>query len=82
MISQKGVLPFGGTGSQRSKNRIIEELIPGRAEAFPAEALTLLERCALHRAISNTVWEHSAASEDEMCIDGVTEKILGKFSYR
>ena len=80
VISQPGVLPFVGAGSQRWKNRIMEDFIPGRPEAFPDEALTLLEPCALHRAISNTVWEHSLTSEDKICNHGVNANISGKFS--
>ncbi|XP_043288146.1 uncharacterized protein [Venturia canescens] len=71
---KEGVLPFGGTGSQRSKHRIIEELVPGNRLAFPVEALTIQERCTLHRAISNTIWEHGEADRDKLCIEGVTEK--------
>ncbi|XP_024937056.1 uncharacterized protein LOC107264079 isoform X2 [Cephus cinctus] len=73
-----GIFPFSGTGSQRAKHRIIEELIPGNADSFHWDVLTLEERCALHRAISNTIWNHQSASDDKLCTFGNIEKISGR----
>ncbi|XP_011298010.1 uncharacterized protein [Fopius arisanus] len=72
---EDGVLPFGGTGPQRTKNQIIEELIPGNYKQFSDNILTKLERCALHRALSNSIWEHEDASRDKFCMERPTEKI-------
>lgn len=73
-----GVLPFGATGPQRTKNRVIEELVPGNYKQFPDYVLTKLERCALHRALSNTIWEHEDPSRDKFCTERPTEKISSK----
>lgn len=72
----EGVLPFGGTGFQQTKYRVIEELIPGNEKSFPEESLSLLERCALHRAISNTIWEHEMPESEKFCEERPTEKIF------
>ncbi|XP_076168966.1 uncharacterized protein LOC143147535 [Ptiloglossa arizonensis] len=74
-----GVLPFSGTGMQRVKNQLIEELIPSNTEALPVHLLTQMERCILHRAISNTILQHDFQSRNESCNQVTqTEKQTGK----
>ncbi|XP_012252675.2 uncharacterized protein LOC105684120 isoform X1 [Athalia rosae] len=72
-----GILPFGGTGPQRAKHELIEELVPGDSDRFPSEALTLTERCVLHRAISSTIWEHPMAEVEKLC-RAPSEKVSGR----
>lgn len=72
-----GVLPFGDTGMERIKNQITEELVPGNANAFPSNALSLFERCALHRAVSNTIWDQEMPETNKFCENKPTEKISG-----
>ncbi|XP_044580110.1 uncharacterized protein LOC123262112 [Cotesia glomerata] len=73
----EGILPFSGTGSQRVKNEIINEFIPGNPDFFPVQSLSLVERCTLHRAISNTIADHDQP-ESKLCVDRPTEKIYAK----
>ncbi|XP_053999158.1 uncharacterized protein LOC128887365 [Hylaeus anthracinus] len=73
------VLPFGGTGSQRVKNQMIEELIPSNTEALPVHVLTRTERCILHQAISNTIIKHDVQNVNKSCHRVIqTEKQTGK----
>lgn len=76
-----GISPFSGTGSQREKHKIIEEIVPGDYRAFPSEALTLAERCVLHRIISSTIWEHPLAENEKLC-NTPTDKISGAETCR
>ena len=71
-------MPFIGNQPQRAKHKIAKELIPGDLNAFPSDALTLLERCTLHQAISNTIWYHKLENEDKFCTAGPIEKIIGE----
>ncbi|XP_034943326.1 uncharacterized protein [Chelonus insularis] len=77
-----GILPFGGTGSQRTKNEIVNKLIPGSVEIFPDHSLSLLERCTLHRILSNTISEAESPQTDQLCAERPTEKILGSENIR
>lgn len=77
---RKGVLRYAATGSQRARNRIVQELVPGDtrlvAEAS-ADALSRDERCLLHFALSNTIWDHfDETSEESLCRPPPTEKWL------
>ncbi|XP_043672144.1 uncharacterized protein LOC122631029 isoform X2 [Vespula pensylvanica] len=75
----EGILPFIGSGAQRTKNRIIEELVPGDADAFPSTILSQLERCTLHFAISNTINEYKSTNTNSMCQEiGNREKLTGR----
>ncbi|KAI4497474.1 hypothetical protein M0802_007485 [Mischocyttarus mexicanus] len=73
------ILPFVGRGTQRTKNIIIEKLIPGNADAFPSEVLSQLERCTLHFAISNTINKYKSDSINNLCLEiGNREKLTGR----
>ncbi|KAK2580344.1 hypothetical protein KPH14_001241 [Odynerus spinipes] len=75
----EGILPFIGSGTQRTKHRLIEELVPGNADAFPSEALSQLERCTLHFAISNTINKYESDNANILCQQiGNREKITGR----
>ncbi|XP_035730991.1 uncharacterized protein LOC118445508 isoform X1 [Vespa mandarinia] len=75
----EGILPFIASGTQRTKNRIIEELVPGDADAFPSKILSQIERCTLHFAISNTVNEYKSKNTNSMCQEiGNREKLTGR----
>ncbi|XP_076648482.1 uncharacterized protein LOC143356564 isoform X2 [Halictus rubicundus] len=81
-----GVLPFRATGPQRVKQRLIEELIPGNAEdgILPDDMLLSVERCMLHRAISNTILQPDDLRKcrNESCKeDTETEKLSDTFNY-
>ncbi|KAG7207191.1 hypothetical protein KM043_008876 [Ampulex compressa] len=77
--AKEGVLPYTATGTQRTKNILIEELVPGNSEIFPQQALTLAERCTLHEALSNTIIKYSPQTGSMPCprIDH-TEKITDR----
>lgn len=51
----ENILPFSGTGIQRIKHKLIEELIPGKPEILPVHILSQEERCILHQAISSSI---------------------------
>lgn len=73
-----GVLPFSGTGTQRIKHTLIEELVPGNAGALPVHILSQMERCILHRAISNTILNRDVPNENKTCNQiARTEKLTG-----
>ncbi|XP_076243007.1 uncharacterized protein LOC143184564 [Calliopsis andreniformis] len=77
------VIPFSGTGSQRTKHRLIEEIISGNANALPVHILTQVERCILHQTISNTIIKDDYIhTENKSCnrIDQ-TERIRGKIMF-
>ncbi|XP_076290974.1 uncharacterized protein LOC143214158 isoform X2 [Lasioglossum baleicum] len=75
-----GVLPFRATGPQRVKQKLIEELIPGNADILPDDMLLPVERCMLHRAISNTIVQpDDRKCRNESCQqDTKTEKLSDK----
>ncbi|KAI4487516.1 hypothetical protein M0804_005665 [Polistes exclamans] len=75
----EGILPFIGRGTQRTKNIIIEELVPGNADAFPSKVLSQLERCTLHFAISNTINKYKSDDINNLCQKiGNREKLTGR----
>ncbi|XP_034193344.2 uncharacterized protein LOC117610267 isoform X1 [Osmia lignaria lignaria] len=61
------ILPFSGTGTQRTKHKLMEELIPGNAEILPVHILSHAERCILHQAISNTVLKYDIEGSNKIC---------------
>lgn len=79
VLESDGVFPYSATGSQRIKNKLIEEVVPGNAELFPISLLTKAEQCALHFAISNTVAEHKLPYSGRACQQvEQTEKLTGR----
>lgn len=73
------VLPFSGTGMQRAKHRLIEELVPGNVDALPLHVLSQTERCILHQAISNTIIRSDNEDKYKPCGQFIqTEKLTGK----
>ncbi|XP_076375423.1 uncharacterized protein LOC117225430 [Megalopta genalis] len=76
-----GVLPFRATGSQRVKQRLVEELIPDNGEILPVDILLPVERCMLHRAISNTILQPDSQCRNEFCKEHTeTAKLSGKLT--
>ncbi|XP_076757832.1 uncharacterized protein LOC143427508 [Xylocopa sonorina] len=76
-----GILPFSATGTQRIKQKLIEELVPRSLETLPVEILSRAERCMLHRAISNTILTSDNEIQDKPCsqitkTENVTDKII------
>lgn len=72
------MLPFSGTGTQRTKHKLMEELIPGDANALPIHVLSQAERCILHQAVSNTILKHDVQTKNESCDQSTqTEKLTG-----
>ncbi|KOC62308.1 hypothetical protein WH47_04066, partial [Habropoda laboriosa] len=73
------ILPFSGTGMQRTKHRLIEELVPGNLDALPMHVLSQAERCILHQAISNTIVRPDNEDKYKPCGQFIqTEKLTGK----
>lgn len=78
MRASDSVLPFSATGTQRTKHKLMEELIPGNAEALPIHILSHAERCILHQAISNTVLKYNIEGINETCSQIIqSEKLTG-----
>ncbi|EFN82873.1 hypothetical protein EAI_07317 [Harpegnathos saltator] len=62
-----GILPYGQSGKQSIRNRLIKVLNPGKPEIFPFDSLTAIERCTLHHAISNTIMKESSHDTNLLC---------------
>ncbi|XP_031784515.1 uncharacterized protein LOC100680378 isoform X1 [Nasonia vitripennis] len=78
----EGVLRFAARGSQRARNRIVDELVPGDSSIFPDKLFTKDERCVLHFALSNTIWDHYDQLEEQFCKPAPTERFSGNVQYR
>ncbi|XP_032678685.1 uncharacterized protein LOC116847627 [Odontomachus brunneus] len=72
-----GVLPFGLSGKQNIRNRLVKALDPGKPDIFPFDALTAIERCTLHLAISNTIMKESSRNTDSLC-EEIGQKLTTK----
>ncbi|XP_014480693.1 PREDICTED: uncharacterized protein LOC106747566 [Dinoponera quadriceps] len=72
-----GVLPFGQSGKQSMRNRLVKALDPGKAEIFPFDALTAIERCTLHHAVSNTIMKENSRNTDLSC-EEIGQKLTTK----
>ncbi|XP_011864276.1 PREDICTED: uncharacterized protein LOC105560094 isoform X2 [Vollenhovia emeryi] len=75
-----GILPFGQSGRQNIKYKLIKELVPGKSEFFPFDALTAIERCTLHQAISNTIMKEDSRGMNTLCED-IGQKLTGRILY-
>ncbi|TGZ52877.1 Uncharacterized protein DBV15_10985 [Temnothorax longispinosus] len=62
-----GILPFGQSGRQSVKYKLIKEMVPGKPELFPFDALTAIEQCTLHQAISNTIMKEDSRGTSTLC---------------
>ncbi|XP_039308640.1 uncharacterized protein LOC105198717 isoform X2 [Solenopsis invicta] len=62
-----GILPFGQSGRQSVKYKLIKGMVPGKPELFPFDALTAIERCTLHQAISNTIMKEDSSGTNTLC---------------
>jgi hypothetical protein len=51
-------------------------MVPGQPEIFPSEALTAIERCTLHQAISNTVMKQN---DTNILCQEIGQKLTGNF---
>lgn len=71
-----GILPFGQSGRQSVKSKLIKEMIPGRPELFPFDALTAIERCTLHQAISSTIMKEDSHGANAFC-EEIGQKLIG-----
>ena len=56
--------------------------MPGDASLFPDDVLNRDERCVLHFALSNTIWDKFKNGEEEFCNPPPTEKFAGSVPYR
>lgn len=72
-----GILRYATIGSQRSKQRIVQQLIPGDDRLLRVDELTRDERCLLHFAMSNTIWDRYESSEENFCAPGPHEGSFG-----
>ncbi|XP_012215810.1 uncharacterized protein [Linepithema humile] len=72
-----GVLPFGQSRRQSLKYKLIKKMVPGEPELFPFHALTAIERCTLHQAISNTIMKDSSRDTSSLCQE-IGQKLTGK----
>lgn len=71
-----GILPFGQSGKQSVKYKLIKEIVPGKPELFPFDALTAIERCTLHQAISNTIMKEDSRGTNILC-EEIGQKLVG-----
>lgn len=71
-----GILPFGQSGRQSVKYKLIKEMVPGKPELFPFDALTAIERCTLHQAISNTIMKEDSYGTNTLC-EEIGQKLIG-----
>lgn len=71
-----GILPFGQSGRQSIKYKLVKEMVPGKPELFPFDALTMIERCTLHQAISNTIMKEDLRATSILC-EEVGQKLIG-----
>lgn len=73
-----GVLPFGQSGRQSVKYKLIKEMVPGKSEFFPFDALTAIERCTLHQAISNTIMKEDSSGTSTSC-EEIGQKLISNY---
>lgn len=76
-----GILPFGQSGKQNIRNILVKTLDPGKPEIFPFNALTAIERCTLHHAVSNTIMRESSRDTDLSC-EEIGQKLTGNIYVR
>lgn len=63
-----GVIPYKPSGFQFSKHKILlTKLLPGNAERFPNETLSIEEQCALHFMLSSSIELQVRGDEPQMC---------------
>lgn len=74
---RNGILPFGQSGRQSIKYKLIKEMVPGKPELFPFDALTAIERCTLHQAISNTIMKEDSYGTSKLC-EEIGQKLISK----
>lgn len=53
-------------------------MVPGKPEIFPFDALTAIERCTLHQAISNTIMKDSSRDTNPLCQE-IGQKLIGNY---
>lgn len=81
MQERDGILPFGQSGRQSVKYKLIREMVPGKPELFPFDALTAIERCTLHQAVSNTIMKGDSDA-DKLC-EEIGQRLIGDaFSHQ
>lgn len=51
-------------------------MVPGNAQLFPFDALTAIERCTLHQAISNSVMKNKSHGTNAVCME-IGQKLIG-----
>ncbi|XP_011349315.1 uncharacterized protein LOC105286222 isoform X2 [Ooceraea biroi] len=75
--AKSGILPYGQSGKQSVKYKLVKQMVPGQPELFPSDALTAIERCTLHQAISNTIMKQSSRDTDILCQE-IGQKLTGR----
>jgi len=73
-----GILPYGQSGRQSIKYKLVKKMVPGQPEIFPSEVLTTIERCTLHQAISNTIMKQNSRDINILCQE-IGQKLTGNF---
>lgn len=58
------------------RNRLVKALDPGKPEIFPFNALTAIERCTLHHAVSNTIMNENSGNLNLSC-EEIGQKLTG-----
>lgn len=51
-------------------------MVPGKPELFPFHALTAIERCTLHQAVSNTIMKDNSRDTNSLCQE-IGQKLTG-----
>lgn len=59
------------------KYKLIRQMVPGKPEIFPFNALTAVERCTLHQAVSNTIMMDSSRDTNLLCQE-IGQKLRGE----
>ncbi|XP_071580984.1 uncharacterized protein [Temnothorax nylanderi] len=75
-----GILPFGQSGRQSVKYKLIKEMVPGKPELFPFDALTAIEQCTLHQAISNTIMKEDSRGTSTLC-EEIGQKLTSRVLF-
>jgi len=52
-------------------------MVPGKPELFPFDALSPIERCTLHQAISNTIILEEDLRATSMLCEEIGQKLIG-----
>ncbi|XP_020295729.1 uncharacterized protein LOC109860805 isoform X2 [Pseudomyrmex gracilis] len=76
----EGIIPYKLSRTQSIKYKLIKKMVPGNAQLFPFDALTAIERCTLHQAISNSVMKNKSHGTNAVCME-IGQKLIGRARF-